>query len=158
MKFSLFVMAFALINVLPLTAQAFDDTRMPTLKTHGGEAPYEQEAMKKSYSTVIKAVAFHSDSCGSCKVIGPRITEALEIINPNKVEMVKFDFTNKQTIEETKSLAIAKDVDPILQKFGARTGWIALVNSSGEVVDKIKVDHDIGEMAAKLAVAIANAS
>ena len=157
MKFSLFLMAFALINLLPITAQAFDNTRMPSLKTHGGEAHHETMAHTRQ-GVAIKAVAFHSDSCGSCKVIGPRIVEALEIINPSKVEIIKLDFTNKQTIEETKTLAIAKDIDPVLQKFGARTGWIALVNSSGEVVDKIKVDHDIGEMAAKLAVAIANAS
>ncbi len=157
MKFSLFLMAFALINVLPITAHAFDETKMPALKAHGGEV-HQETMVKAEQAVAIKAVAFHSDSCGSCKVIGPRIVEALEIINPNKVEMIKFDFTNKQTIEETKSLAAAKNVNPILQKYGARTGWIALVDANGAVVDQIKVDHDTGEMAAKLAIAIANAS
>ena len=134
MKFSLFLMAFALISVLPITAHAFDETKMPVLKTHGGEA-HQDTMVKTEQSVAIKAVAFHSDSCGSCKVIGPRIVEALEIVNPNKVEMIKFDFTNKQTIEETKSLATAKNVDPILQKYGARTGWVALVDANGVVVD-----------------------
>ncbi len=136
MKFSLFFAAFALLIAFPLNAQALENETTP----------------------VIKVVAFHSDSCGSCKILGPRIAEAKQIINQDKITMIKFDFTNKESIKKTKTLATEKGVDNILQKYGAKTGFVVLVNEKSEVVDMLKVDHNTADIAAKLATAIANAS
>ena len=147
MKFSLFTAVFALLTALPLMAHAMDN------------APVPQTEMKEVQTAApISAVAFHSDSCGSCKILGPRMKEAMEIINKDKVNLVKFDFTNKETIEKTKALAIEKKVGNILQKYGAKTGFVVLVDGSGNVVDELKVDDDTPALAAKIATAIANAS
>lgn len=140
MKFTLFTMAFALLAILPFSAQA-------------GEQTTKDEA-----SPLITAVSFHSDHCGSCKAIAPRMGTAKQIINPDKLSIVKFDFTSKESIEATNALAKEKDVDSLLQKYGARTGFIVLIDNAGKEVDKITVDDDTAEIAAKLATAIANAS
>lgn len=139
MKFTLFTMAFALFAMLPFSAQADETTTSEVMP-------------------VIKAVAFHSDNCGSCKILGPRIMKAKEAINPDKLSVVKFDFTNSETIEATKTLATQKGVNHVLQKYGAKTGFVILVNNAGEEVDTLKVDDNTADIAAKLATAIANAS
>lgn len=153
MKFTLLTAAFALFLTAPAQAETFETTTPPKMVM-----ATEHTMEEKIEAPAIKAVAFHSDSCGSCKIIGPRMMEAITIINPAKLSMVKFDFTNKQSIAATKELAKKANVDNILQKYGAKTGFVVLVNNAGDVVDTIKVDHDTSEIASKLAMAIANAS
>ncbi len=147
MKLSYVLALFAILVAAPFSAQAFENEKPPIVKT---EAEVEAPS--------IKAIAFHSDSCGSCKILGPRMAEAMEVINPTKIEAVKFDFTNKDSIAETRVVATNANVDKVLQKYGAKTGFVVLVNGNGDVVDQIKVDHKTPEIAAKLATAIANAS
>lgn len=139
MKFSLFMAAFALLAAFPIGAKAMDK------HMNHDSAP-------------VKAVAFHSDSCGSCKILGPRMKEATKNVSPDKLEVVKFDFTNKQTIEATKKLAAEKKVGHILNEYGAKTGFVVLVDASGKEVDKIKVDDNVDAITKKLATAVANAS
>lgn len=140
---SLLTLAFITIAGLPNTVKAMDDHKMatPTVET-----------------SVIKAVAFHSDTCGSCKILGPKMKEALGVINKDRLDVVKFNFTDKDTIAKTRELAASKDVEAILQKFGAKTGFVALVNGKGEVVDKLNARDSVSEIAVKLAKAIAEAS
>jgi len=106
----------------------------------------------------ITAVVFFAENCGSCKILDPRMKEALTIINEDKVDVVKFDFSNKEAIEATKALASKKGLDATLQKYGARTGFVILVDHNGEEIDRLKVDHDTSEIAVKMAKAIAKAS
>lgn len=153
MKFTLLAAAFAFFLSAPAQADKFTTTAPPKL-TMAKEHVIE----KKIDVPAIRAVAFHSDSCGSCKIIGPRMMEALAIINPAKVSIVKFDLTNEQSISETRKLAEKANVANILEQYGTKTGFVVLVNSAGEVVDTIKVDHDAAEMASKIAMAIAKAS
>lgn len=139
MKLSLLTLAFAVLTFLP---QSFAmDGKTDTMT-----------------KTAVTAVAFHSDNCGSCKVLGPKMKEAMNAINQDKVDVVKFDFTNKNTIEATKILAANKNLNDILQQYGAKTGFVVLLNAEGKEVDKLKVGHDTPEIAAKLAKVIASAS
>lgn len=140
MKFQILTLAFALLAFLP---QSF---------AMDGE---HKEMMAKP---AVKAVAFHSDNCGSCKILGPRMQEAMNAINQDKVDLVKLDFTDEDTTQKTMSMAAGKGLSGIIEENGTKTGWVALVNAEGKVVDKIKVDHDTPEIAAKLAKAIATAS
>lgn len=141
MKLTLLTLAFAVLAFLPQSFAMEDSMHKDTMA-----------------KPVIKAVAFHSDSCGSCKILGPRMKEAMNAINTNKVDVVKFDFTNEESKAKTSALAESKGLTNILQDNGQKTGWVALVNKQGTIVDKIKVDDDTEAIAAKLAKAIASAS
>lgn len=147
MKFSLFAAIFALLAATPLMAQTMED----------GTA-HQPQTEEVQMAAPIRAVAFHSDTCGSCKILGPRMMKAVEIINKDKLDIIKFDFTNKETIEKTKILASDNNVDTILQKYGAKTGFVILINSKGNIVDTLKVDDDTASIASKIVTAIANAS
>lgn len=147
MKFSLFAVIFALLTAFPLMAQAIEN-----------ESAQKPQTEEVQMSAPIRAIAFHSDTCGSCKILGPRMMKAMTIINKDKLDVIKFDFTNKESIEKTKILATTKNVDTILQKYGARTGFVVLINSKGDIVDTLKVDDNTAAIASKMVTAIANAS
>ena len=169
MKFTLLIATMAFFLSTPAHADNFDKTMMPKLQ---GAQEQVQEIMQEKAEKVmapaaavqniqtgkIKAVAFHSDNCGSCKILGPRMQQAMSIINSKRVQVVKFDFTNKQSTAETQELAAEKNVSHVLEKHGAKSGFVIILNDQGEEVDIVKVDHDTGDIASKLAVAIADAS
>jgi thiol-disulfide isomerase/thioredoxin len=143
MKTSLLTLAFAFMAFIP-TVFAMDG------------AAHKDMAMEKTAK--ITAVAFHSDSCGSCKILGPRMKEAMKAVNADKINLVKFDFSNAKTTAATKTLAAEKGVDSVLQQYGAKTGFIVLLNNHGKEVGKLKVDDTSADIAAKIAKAIVEAS
>ena len=106
----------------------------------------------------VKAVVFYAANCGSCKILEPRMEEALQAINKDKVEVVKFDFSSKETIEATKALANEKNVNDILQQYGAKTGFVVLLDKEGKEVSKLKVDDNSADIASKIVKAIVEAS
>lgn len=134
---SLLTMAFALLAFIP--------------------QPHAMEEAEVA-APLVKAVSFHSDSCGACKVLAPKIKEAMSAVNMDKIEVVKFDFTNKGTIEATKSLAAEKGLSDLLQKYGAKTGFVVLVNARGDQVETIKSDDDAEDIAEDLVKLILDAS
>lgn len=140
MKSSILTLALAILAVIPFHAQAMEND------------------MAAPATPVVKAVFFYADSCGVCKILEPKVTKALSSINPEKLDVIKFDFSNKATINATKELAKEKNINDILQKYGAKTGFVVLVNNNNEIVDTLKVDNEAPEMASKLATAIVNAS
>lgn len=96
------------------------------------------------------AVMFFSANCGSCKVLDPRMKEALADINKSALDVVVFDFTNRSAISQTKILAEEKALTSVLNEYGARTGFVALVDEKGRIVDEINVGHDVDAIKAKL--------
>ena len=156
MKFTILMAVMAFFISMPAQANDFDETIMPKLKNAHGDVMVDDQEMMKMVP--IRAVAFHSDNCGSCKILGPRLMEVSKAIDTDKFEIIKFDMTNKKSFAETKQLAMEKNVDNILEKYGKKTGFIVLVNDQGEQVDILKVDHDVDEMTAKIKLAIENAA
>ena len=65
----------------------------------------EKPAMEATMKTPVQAVVFYSDTCGSCKILEPKMEAAMQAVNMDKINVVKFDFSNKETIEATKMLA-----------------------------------------------------
>jgi thiol-disulfide isomerase/thioredoxin len=128
MKF-LMTLALALLTFIPVT-QAMQDTKS------------------------VSVVMFHADNCGACKILAPKMEEALNQADQTKLDVVKFDFSNRQTIEETKALAEAKGLNSTLQTYGAKTGFAVLVDSDGNILETIKFNDDVDEISAKLAKAI----
>ena len=139
MKLSILTLAFVILATLP---QAFA----------------MEHTTKTAHNPAVTAVMFFSTHCGSCKILDPRMKEALATVEEGKIDVVTFDFTNKDKIAATKTLAAEKGLDSVLQKFGARTGFVALVDKEGNVTDKINVSDDTAEIIAKLNKAIASAS
>lgn len=137
MKLSLLTLAFAVLAFLPQSF-AMDKDHMAT--------------------PTVKAVAFHSDNCRSCKILGPKMKEAMNAINQDKIEVIKLDFTDESTKLKSQELAATKGVSSIMETLGPKTGFVVILDSKGNEVDKLKVDDDTPEIAAKLAKAIASAS
>ena len=159
MKLTLLTAAAALFLSAPASANDFDNTVMPKLKNAHSEIMNDTMMDKEVMEIApVRAVAFHSDNCGSCKILGPRLMETAGAFEAGQFEIVKFDMTNKQSIEETKQLAAEKGVDNILQKYGAKTGFVVLVNAQGEEVDMLKVDHNIEDMTTKINNALEKAA
>lgn len=116
----------------------------------------KNETMKEQVA--VKAVVFYATNCGSCKILEPRMEEAMAAINANKIDVVKFDFSSKETIEATKALANEKNVNDTLQQYGAKTGFVVLLDQDGNEVNKLKVDDSSADIAAKIVKAIVEAS
>ena len=167
MKILPLIAAFSVIASAPAIASDFDKTKMPEAKatmavkseaqTMQKDAMMEKE-MQAEIAPTIKAVMFYADNCGSCKILDPKLQEAMTIINDEKLELVKFDFSNKDKIAMTRDLAKNAEVDNILQEYGAKTGFVVLVNQKGEVVEKLTKKDDTAEIAGKLAMSIAKNS
>lgn len=139
MKTTLLTLAFAMLAFIPQVF-AMDD------------------AAEATQAAPITAVVFYSDSCGSCKILEPNMMKAMTAINTAKIDVVKFDFSNKDTITATKALAVEKGVDATLQQYGAKTGFVILLNDKGVEVGKLGVDDNAAAIAAKLTAAIIAAS
>ena len=158
MKFTILMAVMAFFISVSAQANDFDETIMPKLKNAQDVIIGDITGDAMMEIVPVRAVAFHSDNCGSCKILGPRLMEVSRVIDTDKFEIIKFDMTNKKSISETKQLAMEKNVDNILEKYGKKTGFIVLVNDQGEQVDILKVDHDVDEMTAKVKLAIENAA
>lgn len=142
MKLSILTLAFVILAILP---QAF-------AMEHGTDKSVV------AHEPAVTAVMFFSTSCASCKILDPRMKEALNGIEADKIDIVVFDFTNKNTIAATKALATEKGLESVLNEFGARTGFIALVDAENHITDRIGVDDNTLDIIVKLNKAIASAS
>ncbi len=138
---SLLTLAFALLAFTPIS-----------------HAMEEADMMAENAVPTVKAVVFYSDSCGSCKILEPKMKKAMKAINMDNVDVVKFDFSNKKAIEATKILADDKGLSDLLQKFGAKTGFVTLLNNDGAIVETIGVNDSVEDIAVKFAKSIVSAS
>lgn len=109
-----------------------------------GAAQAEEAAAKP------KLVAFHSDTCGSCKILGPKVEKALNAVNPNAVEFIKLDFTNEATKTASLNLAQEKGIAAAQKQFGTKTGIAVLVDANGQVVEKFTKSSDDSYIAASM--------
>ena len=121
---------------------------------HHEEKMEEKPAMEATMKTPVQAVVFYSDTCGSCKILEPKMEAAMQAVNMDKINVVKFDFSNKETIEATKMLAAENNVSATLNEYGAKTGFVVLLDANGQEVAKLKKDHTEQEIAGELTSAI----
>ncbi|MEM6781934.1 MAG: thioredoxin domain-containing protein, partial [Pseudomonadota bacterium] len=99
-------------------------------------------------------IAFHSDTCGKCKILGPKMTEAMSLLNDEKFNTVKFDYTNRDTIASSQTLAAEKGLTEIQKSYGAKTGFGVIVDGNGVEIAKISADDSVEAIAMKLIQAI----
>lgn len=149
-----------LLSILALMALSFAGTAsamdswtkkpMPKLAMEGSSTQEAAITLAKP----VTAIMFFSQQCTSCKILDPRMKKAMQAVNQNKINVVTFDFSNRDAIAKTKADAQENGLGDVLQKYGAKTGYVVLLNSNGQEIDKIKVGDDEKEIAHKLTNAI----
>lgn len=108
---SLFTMAFVMLGLVSVTANA----EMPAM------------ADKKPAVAI-----FYADWCGSCKVLDPKMKEAMgQMENKDALDVVMFDLTDDTTKAKTADLAASKGLSDVYQEFGPKTGFALLVDPKG---------------------------
>lgn len=116
MKTLLTLATMAFIGVLGMPSGASAD-----------EMAKDAMMMDKAKPTV---VAFHSDNCGKCKILAPKLMGAVNEAG-DSVNFVKFDYTNRETIGSSKILAAEKGLSDLQKKYGAKTGFAVIVDGEG---------------------------
>jgi len=76
--------------------------------------------------------------------------EALTQIDQDTLNVVTFDFSNRNAIAQTRQVAKDQNVNDVLMEYGARTGFIVLVDKTGNIVDKIDVNDNVDAIVEKL--------
>lgn len=119
---------------------------------------HAKEENKDIKTPAVKAVVFYAANCGSCKILEPRMEQAMKAINMDTVEVVKFDFSSKETIAATRELAVEQNVNDVLMNYGAKTGFVVLLDQDGNEVNKLTVNDEAADIASKIVKAVVEAS
>jgi thiol-disulfide isomerase/thioredoxin len=94
------------------------------------------------------AVWFYADWCTNCKLIAPKIAQVQPEFE-NEVDFVKLDVTNEERKTKTREIAKQRGIFPLYFNNKA-TGWIALIDSSGEKIGELRHTMTVEEMRAEL--------
>lgn len=99
------------------------------------------------------AVKFHSDNCGSCRIMAPEIAKARGEggLNDSNVLFVTMDYTNKSTIAQSKLHAAALGIDGYVKSKGAKTGYMMLIDSNAQELAKFTKADDAAKIASVIA-------
>jgi thiol-disulfide isomerase/thioredoxin len=106
----------------------------------------------------IIAASFTSAWCASCRILEPRLAEAMPAFKDAAVEFVQFDFTFGET-DELASRAAARGLSRLYDANKGATGFTVLVNAgSGEIVDTLTMNFTVADIKLALNRALAIAS
>lgn len=84
----------------------------------------------------IVSVLFYADWCGSCKILDPKVEEARESDAAKDIKFVVFDMTDRNSIKNSQQIAEDQNLKPLLQKYGAATGFMVIYNrDKDEIID-----------------------
>lgn len=114
----------------------------PSTKAEEGNAePTEKTQVAKD----IAGVYFYADWCGTCKLLEPRVEKArAEEKRSEDISFITFDMTDSESIARTKKIAKAEDLDSILQKYGAATGFLVLYDRANQETLRVLTSRDSG--------------
>ena len=148
MKAFLMILALALMALVPAVyAQNLSPDTI-----HEETADKENEVL--SIENHARIVTFYSDSCGSCKILEPKLAQAYAILNEDVYTAVKYDFSSKATIAATRHLADETGTNDTLMAYGAKTGFAVVLDSEGHEVAVLKKDMSVPAIVAKITEAV----
>ncbi|MEM6812574.1 MAG: hypothetical protein AAF549_08935 [Pseudomonadota bacterium] len=101
----------------------------------------------------IRVIMFYSQNCPICEILRPKFYEALAAINQDSLDIIIFDFTTNESLENTKNFAEEEQLQDILRQFGTKTGFITIINKEGEIIERITQNDDVVEITEKLLAA-----
>lgn len=92
------------------------------------------------------AAKFHSDNCGSCKVIAPELSKVTQASGEKPVLFIKFDRTDEATTHNSEMLASSLGITDIYEAT-PKTGVVLLIDAeSKEVRGKLNKTLSADEM------------
>ncbi len=100
-------------------------------------------------------VKVHAEWCGTCTMLEPT-WKRIEKEYQGKAQLVVFDVTDKEKVQESKALAEVLGLTPVFNRYKAKTGTIAVLNANKNTVAVMKGEMDFA--AYEEAIAKANAS
>lgn len=80
----------------------------------------------------IVSVLFYADWCGSCKILDPKVEKARENKAAEGIEFIVLDMTDKNSIANSRQVAEEQDLSPLLQKYGAATGFMVIYDRTND--------------------------
>ena len=97
-----------------------------------------------SKSKVPMAILIAADWCMNCKVIAPKLRDALKGLE-QKVSFVNLDVTDDKHFFQSKQVVFHLGVPKLLQG-KISVGWVALYDRHGRQVGKLMQDMSVDEM------------
>jgi thiol-disulfide isomerase/thioredoxin len=100
------------------------------------------KAMEPLADTSKPTVAiFYADWCGSCKILDPRMKEAMASMdNADALNVVTFDLTDDTTKAKSADMAGANGLTDLYNDLAPKTGMAVLVKNGKEAVRITKKD------------------
>jgi len=96
-------------------------------------------------------VKFHADWCGSCRALGPALTDLSNKLDGQSVLFTELNFTNNTTKHQANLLAGAMGIDNIVAENNG-TGFILVIDGdTKEVKSKLTKDMSVKEMSKNIA-------
>lgn len=94
----------------------------------------------------IAGVYFYADWCGTCKLLEPRVEKArAEEEAAKDIDFITFDMTDSTSIARTRKMAQMENLDSVLQKYGAATGFLVLYDRSNDETLQVLTSKDSSE-------------
>ncbi len=112
--------------------------------------PAQAEEMHKT-----QIVVFYSDKCGTCKILDPKMKEAMGLLNDSKIEVVKFDFSTEETKAASVALAEEKGLSALYNSFAPKTGLVQILDKDGQIAGELKRDDTVADIASKIVSVVA---
>lgn len=99
-------------------------------------------------------VLFYSDYCGQCKILEPKLKEALNDVDKGAITFIKFDYTDRDRIMASKDVAAENGLTELQKKYGAKTGFAILTDSDGHELGQLSASDSVEELYKKITGAL----
>ena len=136
--------AFAILAIsFPAMADEMKKGSMPPLED-------------KSAATL---AVFYADWCGKCKVLEPKMMEAMAALSEDdktSLKIVKFDFSDEKTKAESATLAAKNGLTDVFQYYAPKTGFAVLYKDGVDLAkqEKLMADDTAEDLQEKMEVYI----
>lgn len=102
----------------------------------------------------VHGILFFSESCGSCKILDPKIEKVKASFKGQPVLFTKLDHSNDFSSGQAELLAASIGVGNIYSKQAKKSGYMLLVNDKNEVVAKLTKKMTEDEISAEITNAL----
>ncbi|MDN5210530.1 thioredoxin domain-containing protein [Fulvivirgaceae bacterium BMA12] len=100
----------------------------------------EVHALEHSEVPKLVVVKFHADWCGSCKAMGPVVTDLTNKLDGQSVLFTQLDFTNNSTKHQSFLLASVLGIDDVVVN-NEGTGFLLVIDGKTKQVKATPTRH-----------------